>query len=168
MHLLLRFPASGGQSGYFRREHGFRKRPKDGMGAGWRREKQGFLHPIREHARFARCAKSYVSSGTIISNKQSCFAGEQSSSRFPSLRRGFDSRRPLQESHACLYRQAFRFNAAKKTVILSRFSFPSITYRSTLLRNLNLSKAPVFFSLLYRTCVVNVIELAELFYFKVL
>lgn len=84
MHLLLRFPASGGQSGYFRREHGFRKRPKDGMGAGWRREKQGFLHPIREHARFARCAKSYVSSGTIISNKQSCFAGEQSSSRFPS------------------------------------------------------------------------------------
>ena len=87
---------------------------------------------------------------------------------FPSLRRGFDSRRPLQESHACLYRQAFRFNAAKKTVILSRFSFPSITYRSTLLRNLNLSKAPVFFLLLYRTCVVNVIELAELFYFKLL
>ena len=79
-----------------------------------------------------------------------------------------ESRRPLQESHACLYRQAFRFNAAKKTVILSRLSFPSVTYRSTLLQNPNLSKAPVFFSLLYRTCVVNVVELAELFYFKLL
>ena len=97
-----------------------------------------------------------------------CCAGKCSRIFSASHPAGFDSRRPLQESHACLYRQAFRFNAAKKTVILSRFSFPSITYRSTLLRNLNLSKAPVFFSLLYRTCVVNVIELAELFYFKVL
>lgn len=168
MHLLLRFPASGGQNGYFVKDYMFRKRPEDGMGAGWRREKQGFSRPIWEYARFIRIAKSCVSSGTIVSVKQMGCMVYGWSSRFPSLRRGFDSRRPLQESHACLYRQAFRFNAAKKTVILSRFSFPSITYRSTLLRNLNLSKAPVFFSLLYRTCVVNVIELAELFYFKLL
>ena len=85
MHLLLRLPASGGQSFCFKRWRGFRERPEDGMGTGRRREKPAFLRPVRECSRFVCFTRIPVSPGTIVPPKNADVARKEPGKRFPSL-----------------------------------------------------------------------------------